>query len=479
MLPEALGAAGGAGLGASSSLLDLLAPLDYPRQSLWNAAYAPFAAASEGDYSQLLRAAPGLLGGGLGALAGGPLGAVLGAGAAQGLARLTGDEHFNAPTGFDAAQSLGVDTQTIPGMAAGMGMQMAGDPLTYLGMLMGGRLAGGANAARAGQETAAANPFTSVVDNTLQGGPATRPGQTMSHDAWLSQQASAPGAAPGAVDLSPLMPQAGADPLLELRQMQQSLLNRQMNRTDAYLQGRPRVTPDDPFGGATFSDEQLFGGLDDMAPRRGQVIYNPDGTIDVNSLSSMFNQPVSNNPLLRDVIYRHPELMPAQKDYVASRFGPLAQKAERVDGTEPLPPEFRPPPSGELNNLATREDLEVLNLLIKGLGPQREAALAKPAFNNLEGNLRVLFDASEEASPETLSSLLQALRAPVGNDLLGANAAGLRPDQIGALLHPDAVRGGSKMINSLMREGARSSALREPNQINSLIALLEELGINA
>jgi hypothetical protein len=47
MLPEALGAGIGAGAGRSSSLLDLLAPLDYPRQSLWNAVYSPFVAAQD------------------------------------------------------------------------------------------------------------------------------------------------------------------------------------------------------------------------------------------------------------------------------------------------------------------------------------------------------------------------------------------------------------------------------------------------
>ncbi len=137
----ALGAGLGAGAGRSSSLMDLLAPLDYPRQSLWNALYSPFAAAGQGDLSQLLRAVPGLLGGGAGLALGGPGGAVLGAGLGQGLARLTGAKEFDAPSGADVVSGLGGDPESLAGIAGGMGAQIAGDPLSYLGAMLGSGLA--------------------------------------------------------------------------------------------------------------------------------------------------------------------------------------------------------------------------------------------------------------------------------------------------------------------------------------------------
>jgi hypothetical protein len=141
-----LGGAAGGAAGRSGSIFDLLAPLDYPRQALWNIP----AALSKGD---ILGALPGLLGGaaGLGLAATGAglplalLGGSLTGGAAQALGRATGSESFDAPTPSALVAALGMDPESLPGMGAGIGLGLAGDPLTYVGGLFG---QGAARAAR-------------------------------------------------------------------------------------------------------------------------------------------------------------------------------------------------------------------------------------------------------------------------------------------------------------------------------------------
>lgn len=166
---RALGATAGGALGAGagqlgrsapkeeSSLLDLLAPLDYPRQALWNMV-------DKGIHGDLMGALPGLIGTGVGAglmatglgapLGGALLGGALAGGLAQGAGKAlskmtTTDEngtetplvdpsHFEAKTGSDLVKMLGGDPESFPGMVAGMGLQMAGDPLSWVGMGTGG-----------------------------------------------------------------------------------------------------------------------------------------------------------------------------------------------------------------------------------------------------------------------------------------------------------------------------------------------------
>lgn len=133
-LLRALGiGAGTAGFGASvhgSGLGELLEPLDYPRQALYNAVRSPFKAVETGDWSHLLGAIPGIAGGALGLALGGPVGMLAGSalgGALQGFGKSTGREEFNAPSVSDLTGT----EDFLPNLAVGM----LTDPLTYAGGL--------------------------------------------------------------------------------------------------------------------------------------------------------------------------------------------------------------------------------------------------------------------------------------------------------------------------------------------------------
>ncbi len=140
---EQLGAAGGGLAGAQlgtlgrSPLLDLLKPLDYPRQALWNLVRGGGRMLQgEGSVDDILGMVPGLAGAGMAAL--GPLGMLGGAlagGAVQGLGKLTGSEAFEAATPQDVTGT----EDFLPNLALGA----ATDPLTYAGLGLGHK-AGGA-----------------------------------------------------------------------------------------------------------------------------------------------------------------------------------------------------------------------------------------------------------------------------------------------------------------------------------------------
>lgn len=121
-------------------MLELLAPLDYPRQALANLTRGLGRAfegeASADDYIGMLPAAFGV-GAGLAGL--GPLGMALSAGLGQGLGRLTGMEAFDAPTVQDTVSAIGGDPDSL---IQNLGVQMATDPLTFAGVgpLFSGKL---------------------------------------------------------------------------------------------------------------------------------------------------------------------------------------------------------------------------------------------------------------------------------------------------------------------------------------------------
>jgi hypothetical protein len=146
MLGPLLGGAGGAATGGilgtgarqGGGFFDLLAPLDYPRQALWNVP----SALSKGDF---LGALPGLFGGaaGLGLAATGaglPMallgGSALG-GLAQGAGRSTGSESFDAPTPSALLEALGGDPEGTGGMLGSMALGALGDPLMWSEMGLG------------------------------------------------------------------------------------------------------------------------------------------------------------------------------------------------------------------------------------------------------------------------------------------------------------------------------------------------------
>jgi len=173
------GAAGAAGGGLLSSLL---APLDYPRQALYNLVRSGGRALSgEGDWSDVASAAPGALGallaGGLVASGvGAPLGILAGsalAGLGQGAGKATGREEFEAATPEDVAKNLGIDTESTGGKIASMGLGMLTDPLTYAGGLAGaargGRLgeAAGSSLERALAGGAASDAAAGLTSQTL------------------------------------------------------------------------------------------------------------------------------------------------------------------------------------------------------------------------------------------------------------------------------------------------------------------------
>ena len=125
---------GGATIGGGAALHGLglgqiLEPLDYPRQSLYNLFAAPYKALETGDASHLLGAIPGAAGAVLGGLVGGPLGILAGSalgGSLQGIGHATGREEFNAPS----VQDLTGTEDFLPNLAVGM----ATDPLSYAGL---------------------------------------------------------------------------------------------------------------------------------------------------------------------------------------------------------------------------------------------------------------------------------------------------------------------------------------------------------
>jgi hypothetical protein len=151
-LGGAAGGTAGAGAGAAPGMLgQLLAPLDYPRQALWNAVRSGGRALTgEGTWDDALAAVPGALGGlaagglmlsGAGAPAGIAVGSLLG-GLAQGAGKSTGNERYNAP---EVSDLTGTDDM-MPNMLVGA----LTDPLTYAGGL-GGAAKGAAAGEAAGQ----------------------------------------------------------------------------------------------------------------------------------------------------------------------------------------------------------------------------------------------------------------------------------------------------------------------------------------
>jgi hypothetical protein len=182
-----LGGAAGAAAGRSGSIFDILAPLDYARQAAWNLP----SALSKGD---ILGALPGILGAGagLGLAATGVglplalLGGSVAGGLAQGLGRSTGSESFDAPTPGHLVQALGMDPESWGGMAAGMGLGVLGDPLTYAGGAFG-RAAGKGLAQRAAVRGMLETPALEGMPADLLRG-ATRAGATPAELEQAAQQ---------------------------------------------------------------------------------------------------------------------------------------------------------------------------------------------------------------------------------------------------------------------------------------------------
>lgn len=128
------GAAGAAGGGLLGSLGSLLAPLDYPRQALWNLARSVGRGlTNQGSWDDALRAIPGaagalgtsiLAGSGVGMPAAIGLGSLVG-GIGQGFGNATDEDKFKAPTAEDVT---GSDNPLL-----NMLVSAAGDPLTFAG----------------------------------------------------------------------------------------------------------------------------------------------------------------------------------------------------------------------------------------------------------------------------------------------------------------------------------------------------------
>lgn len=165
--PAALGGTLGAGLGSSlsglGSLSSLLAPLDWPRQSLWNLGRGVYRGLSgEGSWDDVRAAMPGVLGtaltGGL-ALSGVGLPAAIGLGSllgGLGQATMPDDEKYKAATPGELVQQLGVDPESTEGALAQFGVGMIGDPLSWSGLGLG---------AAAGKKTAQAMRGLSGADD--------------------------------------------------------------------------------------------------------------------------------------------------------------------------------------------------------------------------------------------------------------------------------------------------------------------------
>ncbi len=119
--------------------LDLLQPLDYPRQAVANLARGGYRLGSgEGSLSDLLGMVPGLAGAAASPFIS-PLGGAALAGGLHGLGKLSGLPGFDAPTTQDVVSLLGGDPEsTWQNIAA----QIGTDPLTYAGALKIPRLYG-------------------------------------------------------------------------------------------------------------------------------------------------------------------------------------------------------------------------------------------------------------------------------------------------------------------------------------------------
>jgi hypothetical protein len=146
------GAAGGAaGAGAGGLLGELLGGLNMPRKALW----ALPGRLAHGDYLGALPGLAGLAAGGLTAATGfgapfaGLVGSAVG-GLGEGIEESLRPDMEKAPEASDLVKQLGGDPDSFGGQALGMGLSMAGDPLSYAGGL-GGEAAGKA-AGEAGGE---------------------------------------------------------------------------------------------------------------------------------------------------------------------------------------------------------------------------------------------------------------------------------------------------------------------------------------
>jgi hypothetical protein len=143
---------------------DLLAPLDFPRQSLYNLARAGRNLVSgDATLDDLRRAAPGALGLGAGFL-GGPLLGLGVAGALQGLGGSIDPEAYAAPTPADVVQSRGGDTESFLQVALA---NLATDPVNIVGGLGTYRLGRGLLA----EGAAARAPITAQMPSVVSAGP--------------------------------------------------------------------------------------------------------------------------------------------------------------------------------------------------------------------------------------------------------------------------------------------------------------------
>lgn len=113
-------------------LSELLSPLDYPRQAAANLARGLGRAFSgEATTDDYLGMAPAAFGAAAGLAGLGPLGMAIAAGVGQGVGRMTGSQAFDAPTVGDNLEAIGGDRDSL---LQNVGMQLATDPLTYVGM---------------------------------------------------------------------------------------------------------------------------------------------------------------------------------------------------------------------------------------------------------------------------------------------------------------------------------------------------------
>lgn len=161
-------AIGGGTLGAGAGihglgLGELLDPLDYPRQALYNFVDKPLRVLTGvGDTSELWGALPGVAGGLMGAAVGGPVGVLAGSalgGLVQGLGKATGSAAFEAPKVSDITGT----EDFLPNLAVGM----LTDPLTYAGAFGVGKQ--GAAAAKGAAESAGILSGAAKPASTLAG----------------------------------------------------------------------------------------------------------------------------------------------------------------------------------------------------------------------------------------------------------------------------------------------------------------------
>jgi hypothetical protein len=127
-------------------MLELLQPLDYPRQSLYNLARgAGNAVLGRADGGDLARALPGAGGALLTALYG-PLAGMGAATAMQGLGLTAAPDTFRAPTAADLVEGLGGDRDSLMQV---LGAQLATDPWSYMGVGQGASMMRGRQPAAA------------------------------------------------------------------------------------------------------------------------------------------------------------------------------------------------------------------------------------------------------------------------------------------------------------------------------------------